>query len=130
VSQDGSADITFAFPMSANLTAEFVGTGGVATDSHCAGSSQNPTAEAGYLCVYSSYSENVSFACVTETDVTWICNSGGDHASKYGASPYITAVGAGRTVSVGTWAATAPTGATKHQASRKSAGGRLPAGTR
>lgn len=111
--QDGSADISFAFPLAAAPNSEFIDLSAT-SDSNCPGTSANPTAAPGYLCVYAAYEQNVGSSCITTTAGEWTCGA----ASQYGAAPYVTGAAAGRVASVGTWAVTAPIAALKHHTER------------
>ena len=106
INQDGTDSISFAFPLSADPSAEaanFIPEGGSPTAA-CPGTSANPEAAAGQICIYESYGSNVHFRCIATSAGEYSC----DKASQYGATVFIESSGAGRTTSVGTWAVTAP----------------------
>lgn len=103
----GSSAITFGYTLGSVPTVHFIPVGGVAPAA-CPGSAANPTAQAGHLCVYETYAENVSSPCVAQTGPTWLCGVG----DRFGASVYATSLGAGRAATVGAWAVTAPLGFT------------------
>jgi hypothetical protein len=106
---DGLGVISFAFPLASDpsvggaLSPDFLPAGGAST-TDCPGTVANPKAVAGHLCVYESYGENHATNQITEMDNSWTDGQ----ADKYGAGVYVTASAAGRVVSVGTWAVTAP----------------------
>jgi hypothetical protein len=107
-SQEGTTGITFQVPLASAPGAvrgtNIIPVGGTAT-AHCPGSSANPTAAAGQVCLYEGFNSNVSDRCIANVAGTWLC----DASAKFGASVWITSAAAGtRTVSVGTWAVTAP----------------------
>lgn len=100
---EGSAALSFPFPLATPVTqVEWIPAGGTA-DSNCSGSAAAPTAAAGYLCLYASTDENVTTRCVAGS-----AGSCTTPAFAYGAVPELTALAAGPTASVGTWAVTAP----------------------
>jgi Collagen triple helix repeat (20 copies) len=102
----GTSAISFAFPLSADpsgANANFIPAGGSSTGA-CPGTSANPQAAAGQLCVYESFNTNIASRCLTKPAGEYLC----EKASKYGATAYVTSTGAGRAASVGTWAVTAP----------------------
>lgn len=94
----GKAAITFPFPLAAAPKVVWLAPNG--TDANCTGSAANPTAPAGYLCIYASSDANVSSYCAAGA-----CTSG---AYTFGATPTLTATLGVRTTSVGSWAVTAP----------------------
>jgi Collagen triple helix repeat (20 copies) len=100
--------ISFGFQMAAPLEAIWVPAGGPSPP-HCTGSPANPTADAGYLCIYESIVRNATLHLVLEPE--------SDPPGKYGISGRWGAVlfvqasaATGLTYSVGTWAATSTTG--------------------
>jgi hypothetical protein len=82
--------------------ANFIPSGGAPT-ANCPGSAANPTALAGNLCVYELTAVNRTYACLFGT-------SSGSCASlpTFGAGIAFSATAAGRSLSYGSWAVTAP----------------------
>jgi hypothetical protein len=102
VGQSGLAAIQFAFTLASPPNPNFI-TG--PPTANCPGTSENPTAAPGQLCVYRTESGNTSASgCLAKAGGTWTCGE----ADKMGVTVSVVATGAGRTFDVGTWAVTAP----------------------
>jgi hypothetical protein len=101
--QRGLAAIQFAFTLASAPNPNFI-TG--APTANCPGTSADPTAAPGQLCVYRTESGNTSDSdgCLAKAGGTWTCGE----ADKMGVTVSVAAAGAGRTHDVGTWAVTAP----------------------
>jgi hypothetical protein len=105
--QEGTSAISFPIPLASApsaVLANIIPAGGAAT-ANCPGSSTLPSAAAGHVCVYEVSATNVSSRCMAGVAGSWSCGV----AAPFGTTMWITATAAGsRTVSVGTWAVTAP----------------------
>jgi len=102
--QEGTSAITFPIPLATAPTANVIAAGGSPT-TNCPGSSANPEAAAGQFCVYETQGVNVSSRCIAGVAGSWVCGT----AATFGASVWVTSTAGGsRTVSIGTWAVTAP----------------------
>ncbi len=105
--QEGISAISFPIPLASApvaVNANIIPAGGAAT-TNCPGTSANPTALAGQLCVYEVFQNNISTRCMAKVGSSWSCGL----ADVFGTTMYATSAGAvTRTVSVGTWAVTAP----------------------
>ena len=96
--------ISFGFTLPSAPVANFIAAGGASTTA-CPGTSANPQAARGQLCVYETSSTNVSAdRCIAKTGSGYVCNA----ADPYGTSVWLTSTAAGATVSVGSWAVTVP----------------------
>jgi hypothetical protein len=96
--------VSFSFQIAAPLDAIWVPAGGPSSP-HCTGSPANPTADAGYLCIYESIARNVTLHLVLEPE----SDPPGTYgiSGRWGAVLFVQASGAaGLTYSIGTWAAT------------------------
>jgi hypothetical protein len=91
--------IEYGFQMAAALTPHFIA-GGVTDPTNCPGTSTNPQARAGHLCVYEGFATNI------QTRSIFNPATGGGGTNRWGAGVYIISAGAGRSFSYGTWAAT------------------------
>lgn len=99
----GSSPISFPIRLAAAPTTNFIATGGAA-NTNCPGSAGNPTALPGQLCVYETYSTNISTRCVASVGASYACNN----SDTWGTTVFVTATAAGQATSVGSWAVTAP----------------------
>jgi hypothetical protein len=77
---------------------------GGASTANCPGTSGNPLAAPGQLCVYLSFAVNNGFQCVLSLGGAYSCGS----ANAFGSGLYIESTAAGQTSAVGSWAVTAP----------------------
>ena len=105
--QEGTSAISFPIPLASAPSADFaniIPAGGAAT-ANCPGSSASPSAAAGNVCVYEANAVNIASRCMAGVAGAWSCGA----AAPFGTTMWVTATAAGsRTVSVGTWAVTAP----------------------
>ncbi len=105
-SEPGTEAIVFQIPLAtapAASNANFIPLGGSAT-TNCPGDSSNPLAAKGQVCVYESQTANVGSRCLAKVGGAYWCT----YADVFGTTVFVTSAGAGRVVSVGTWAVTAP----------------------
>jgi len=99
----GVSTFSFGFTLASPPVANFIAAGGAST-TNCPGTSGNPQALAGQLCVYESYTTNVGSRCVVRTGANYACGV----SDPWGAGLFLTSTAAGTTVSVGSWAVTVP----------------------
>jgi hypothetical protein len=101
--QVNGGSIAFGFVLAQTPTVQIIPVAGPTT-AQCAGSVANPTAAAGFLCVYELSLENVSHfnLCSSST-----CSSTTPTADPFGTEVFINATAAGRFFVDGTWAVTA-----------------------
>jgi hypothetical protein len=102
----GSSPISFPLRLSAApsaVTANIIITGGAAT-TNCPGSSGNPTALPGQLCLYETTATNISFRCLASVGASYICGN----SDTWGTTLFVNSTATGQTTSVGSWAVTAP----------------------
>ena len=107
-SEEGIDNISFGITFSAAPTPHLILVGNT-PPAECPGTSAQPEAAPGHLCVYESYAFNrvtsSAETCIAKAGGTWIC----DQTDPWGATVWInSATDTGRTVSVGSWAATPP----------------------
>jgi hypothetical protein len=103
VSDHGLSTFSFHPPLASAPNANIIEAGGAPT-ANCPGSSANPLAAPGQLCIYETLAMNVGSRCVASTGASYACGA----ADAHGAGVAVQAAGAGRLVSVGAWAVTAP----------------------
>jgi hypothetical protein len=105
--QEGTSAITFDVPLASSPSAalaNIIVSGGAATV-NCPGSSTNPSALPGNVCVYEVTAINIASRCMAGVAGSWACGN----AAPFGTTMWVTATAGGsRAVSVGTWAVTAP----------------------
>jgi hypothetical protein len=100
----GVSTFSFGFTLASAPTVNFIAAGGAST-TNCPGSSSNPLALAGQLCVYESFNNgNVGFSCIVRTGPNYSCGL----ADPWGAGLFLSSTTTGQTTSVGSWAVTAP----------------------
>ncbi len=98
VNQHAYASISFPVPISGYLSVYFMDVGAPAT-SACPGSSGNPTAAAGNVCIYEETSSSIANPSAFSMTFS---------STTVGAVLYIESTGPGHTWTRGIWAATAP----------------------
>jgi len=102
------APISFPIPLATPATSgqaahvEFIKELSAKT-SNCAGSAGNPTAKAGYLCVYAEVADNAETAGFLNLEN----NAEETYASRFGTVVYRVSEGAGPVITIGSWAVTA-----------------------
>jgi hypothetical protein len=94
--------VSFGFQFATAPAFEWHASGGAAT-ANCPGTSANPQAAAGFLCVYEGAGSNVGSRIVFNT-----ANGAGNATNRWGAGLTATPSAAARWLSYGTWAATSP----------------------
>jgi len=106
----GTSAITFPLELATAPIAVFgniIKVGDAAT-TECPGTSGNPQALAGHLCLYEVSRVNIgsggSSQCIAKVGSTYACNL----SDTWGSTVFVTSAGAGRTTSAGSWAVTAP----------------------
>ena len=100
----GVSTFSFGFTLASAPAVNFIPSGGAST-TNCPGSSSNPLALAGQLCVYETFNNgNVGFSCIVRMGGSYACGL----ADKWGAGLFLTSTAAGQATSVGSWAVTAP----------------------
>jgi hypothetical protein len=100
----GVSTFSFGFTLASAPAVNFIPSGGAST-TNCPGSSSNPLALAGQLCVYETFNNgNVGFSCIVRMGGSYACGL----ADPWGAGLFLTSTAAGQATSVGSWAVTAP----------------------
>ena len=89
-----TSDISFLYPVEGSLSRVYVKSG--ATHVSCTGTAANPTAPAGFLCVYEASDTNAS------------SSRGLNFGRKHGEGLYVFSAGSGYFGAWGSWAVTAP----------------------
>jgi hypothetical protein len=94
--------ISFGYLLASAPVARFIPSG-AALPTGCSGTSSNPGASPGFLCVFESSRSNINTACIART-TGYTCGA----ADRMGATVFARSSAAGTAYSVGTWAVTAP----------------------
>ena len=100
--QINGGSITFGFSLATAPAVRIIPVGG-ATTAQCAGSVAEPSAAAGYLCIYESTIGNVASVDLCSSSAC----SGSPSADPFGAEVFVHATSTGRFYLDGTWALTA-----------------------